>query len=399
MPGLSVADLVSAYADRFNPVVLASARAGEAVSSPLGAWLLLALAAPATSGARRRDLEAVLGTDAADAADRARRLLADPHPAIAAACAVWDRRLGAAFADWAATLPETVARGPIPDQRSADEWARSHTYGLVERFPLPLDAATPLVLASALATDVAWNAPLAVTTELGGPFGTAAHRALGFRDGIHLVADTEAAGPVAVAAPRSTSALEVLSVTAAPDVPAPDVDRAAHQVAALLRGDGREARLVAPESLTDGHAWTVVERYEPRIAASEPAIVWESLVPAWSMTGTHDLIGAPGLDVVAATLADFAAPQDRPVELAARQTATATYGRTGFRAAAVTAVGVRATSMRPQREVLVRRITLRFNRPHAVLACAARDAGPQAWRGVPVFSAWVAAPQEVPDAP
>jgi hypothetical protein len=45
-------------------------------------------------------------------------------------------------------------------------------------------------------------------------------------------------------------------------------------------------------------------------------------------------------------------------------------------------------------EVLVRRIELRFNRPHAVLACAARGDGPPAWRGVPVFSAWVTEPQE-----
>jgi hypothetical protein len=43
----------------------------------------------------------------------------------------------------------------------------------------------------------------------------------------------------------------------------------------------------------------------------------------------------------------------------------------------------------------VRRIELRFNRPYAVLACAAREEGPPAWRGVPVFSAWVTEPQEI----
>jgi hypothetical protein len=44
---------------------------------------------------------------------------------------------------------------------------------------------------------------------------------------------------------------------------------------------------------------------------------------------------------------------------------------------------------------LVRRIELRFNRPYAVLACAALSAGPPAWRGVPMFSAWVAEPDDV----
>ncbi|CDP87389.1 hypothetical protein BN975_03348 [Mycolicibacterium farcinogenes] len=45
-------------------------------------------------------------------------------------------------------------------------------------------------------------------------------------------------------------------------------------------------------------------------------------------------------------------------------------------------------------DVLVKRIEIRFNRPFAVLACADRYDGPAAWRGVPVFSAWVNEPQE-----
>ncbi len=43
-------------------------------------------------------------------------------------------------------------------------------------------------------------------------------------------------------------------------------------------------------------------------------------------------------------------------------------------------------------DVLVRRVEIRFDRPYAVLARCAMDDGPEAWRGVPVFSAWVAEP-------
>ena len=67
----------------------------------------------------------------------------------------------------------------------------------------------------------------------------------------------------------------------------------------------------------------------------------------------------------------------------------AAYTRTGFKAAAVTAVGMRAAGMAAFHDTLVRRVELRFDRPYAVLACAALHEGPEAWRGVPVFSAWV----------
>jgi hypothetical protein len=96
-------------------------------------------------------------------------------------------------------------------------------------------------------------------------------------------------------------------------------------------------------------------------------------------------------------LTRFARKEDLPVIFGAKQTATASYSKTGFKAAAVTAIAMVAGSMPPRlevHEVLVRRIELRFNRPYAVLACAAGDDGPAAWRGVPVFSAWITEPDE-----
>lgn len=216
MPGLSNPEIVSAYAARFNK----SALGDHAVASPLGLWLLLALVGPASSGASRCDLEVVLGTTVDDAAARAGALLRDPHPAVSALTAVWDRELGPDFENWVRTLPEVVERGPIPDQARADAWAQARTNGLITEFPLQLDELTRLVLASALAADIGWAQPLGTTTELGGPFGDRIGAALMFRDGIQLVVDTDAAGLVAVAAPPSSSALDVFSVIAAPEVAA-----------------------------------------------------------------------------------------------------------------------------------------------------------------------------------
>ena len=367
-------ELIAAYAGRLNPALLT----GQAVTSPLGVWLLLALVAPAAQGGRA-GLETALGATADDASARAAELLSDPHPAVSAAAAVWDRLLGPTFDDWARDLPAVVERGPVPSQADADAWASERTLGMIEEFPLEIDELTRLILASALATDISWVQPLEEADGL-----------LTFGDGIQLVAETEAAGLVAVAAPPSSSALDVFSVIAAPDVPAGRVDAAAHQVAAMLAGDEGSARRVPVEELTDGHAWSVTERRETRSGPSEQE-EWQTWLPAWSSKSDHDLRNAPGMAEVFETLSGFARPEDQPVSFEARQSAVAAYTRTGFKAAAVTAVGMRAAGMPDFHEVLVRRVELRFDRAYAVLACAALHEGPEAWHGLPVFSAWVEA--------
>lgn len=67
--------------------------------------------------------------------------------------------MSAALSDWVAMLPEAVATGPLPSQASADRWADAMTGGQIPVFPLQLDAATELVLANALATDIRWAEP------------------------------------------------------------------------------------------------------------------------------------------------------------------------------------------------------------------------------------------------
>jgi hypothetical protein len=84
------ATLIARYAERFNA---AFADGEHAVTSPLGAWLLLAFVAPAAEGgASRRRVEEVLGTSAEDAFARASDLLATPHPAVGLASGLWARR-------------------------------------------------------------------------------------------------------------------------------------------------------------------------------------------------------------------------------------------------------------------------------------------------------------------
>ena len=100
--------LVSSYARRFAAVH----RVGHSVSSPLGAWLVLALAAQAARGDVRADLEDLLGLDVPAAASALDKLLSDPPDVVHAALAAW----GFTDADWLRRLPSAVETGPVPTQ-------------------------------------------------------------------------------------------------------------------------------------------------------------------------------------------------------------------------------------------------------------------------------------------
>ena len=103
------------YARRFHQV----AGTGHHVASPLGAWLLLALAGPACAGDDLRELEEILGADADTAAAFAPDLLASPHPLVhpVARRSLFDLPLGEAPA-WA--IREESAQVTDPEDAAAE---------------------------------------------------------------------------------------------------------------------------------------------------------------------------------------------------------------------------------------------------------------------------------------
>ncbi len=139
------------------------------VASPLGAWLLLALCAPAGDGQDDIALNATLGCRPGAAAELAASLLADPHPLVPAAAAVWhQKQVSGTLARWLAGLPPQVQTGPLTTQAELDSWARRHTLGLIDRFPID-DPSVHLLVATVLATRVSWQRPfdLAPAAALG----------------------------------------------------------------------------------------------------------------------------------------------------------------------------------------------------------------------------------------
>ncbi len=402
---LTAADVavpLAGYARRFHAV----AGPRHQVGSPLGAWLLLALCAPAGDGETSRILNATLGTDPGAAGELASVLLASPHPVVPVGAAVWRRQDGAAseaLSRWLAGLPPEVAQGPLVSQAELDAWARRHTSGLIERFPLN-DPSIWLLIATVLATRVSWERPfdLAPGAALGpsSPWAATLSRVLRTPEGPghqQFVVATEAVGDVAVHTARARGGLLVTSVAAAPGVPAADVLDAAYDLApALATGGPVPRRSLFDLPLGDGPLWTISERTQSvRGAAAARQERCTAVLPAWSAHSQHNLTD-PRLGFAAA--AQALAPGN-PWQAA--QSAMARYGRVGFEAAAVSAVGV-AMAMMPARQALVRTAELRFGHPYAVVAVTVDPPGPRSqpagtpgpWHGLPVFSAWVAEPED-----
>jgi hypothetical protein len=377
-------EAVCCYAQRLHAAI------GEVhhIASPLGAWLVLALAGDAARGPEADRLRAVLGMPTADAALFARELLDNPHPAVAAAAAAWATAPAASSpaAEWLAGLPAEVARGPVPSQAEADAWAREHTYGLIDRFPIDMGGGWLCVLASALATRISWSPPFDTTGSevFRSPWRDRVRSVLRTPGRGHECAIARHPGVGDVAVHRAhAEGLTVTSVIAAPEVSAGDGLDAAHDIAR-----GRVDRYSLFDlALGDGSAWTVTES-----AGEDGAERVAAVLPAWSATSEHNL-NEPSLgfaDAAGVLGRLFDAPDWEAV-----QAATARYHRTGFEAAAVTAVASRM-SFRPPKRGLQRDALLRFDRPYAVVATAT-SREPSPWSGLPVFSAWVTEPDEAAD--
>jgi hypothetical protein len=398
-----ISTALAAFAGRFH----ALAGTDHHVASPLGGWLLLALSGRAAAGETRAEVSAALGVDVDTAAGVAAALLDDPHALVASAAAVWRRpELAQPLSGWLAGLPAAVRTGDLPSQPAADAWARDHTLGLIERFPLALTPDVLVVLATALATRVSWDVPFDLAPP--GALGTAsawpdrpALRTPEGRGHEQYIATTGRAGDVAVHTARAREertgagqdGLTVTSVIADPAVPPADVLAAAYE---LCTGRAAARRSLFDLPLGDTPLWTLREESVQTTARDGREERCTAVLPAWSATSEHDL-GDAALGLPAGARALAALLGTAGLNYVARQAAMARYSRYGFEAAAVSAMAV-LTSMPQYREGLLRVADLRFGHPYAVVAVASQrrpDGSRGPWQGIPVFSAWIT---EVEDA-
>lgn len=355
---------VRAYAARCRDVL----PEGFGVRSYAGLWLLLATLAPVTSGRERTELEEALGVPAEEAASLAAGLLAEQRDDLDAAVAGWLRP------DVTLTGSLPVHLDALPDQAGLDAWASTSTRGRVAAFPVALTPETVLLLASALVAETRWIEPLGVEDD----------RLLVDERGLLAVVDTEAAGLVAVAVPPGRGDLDVVSVIAEAELPTAWVWSAVDEVTGWLLDGTLLERRVPASGLGAGHAWDVRRVTVPRPAGTTTTEEWTATVPAWTQQSSTTLTRAPGVEAVTGsvlTMIDL-----EPKWATCVQEAMATYTATGFEAAAVTAIASMAGSAPLPTEMRkMHHVSLRFDRPHAVVTVARGGA----WEGVPLVHAWV----------
>ncbi len=397
---------------RYAGLLHAKAGDGHHVVSPLGAWTVVALCAPAAEGERDREaLSRVLGADPDAAFRLAASLLSDPHPLVAAAGGLWLRSgfETPRFKGWRESLPQAVTTGDLPSQADLDAWADDRTFGLIKRFPIEITPTVVCVLASALATRVSWEVPFDVVSaaELGegrwsarlrsalrAPRGDPRHR--------QFLAATERAGTVCVHLAQARGGLLVGSVIAADEDASPgDVLAVAEEiVTAEARERGSAPRLSLFDlPLGDGPLWSIGESPTTNVKAPSGRVeLVVSVLPAWDAETTVDLARDEALG-----FGDAARIVGSALELGrwwheARQASVDRYSAVGFEAAAVTGLAVAVSASAPG---IRRTATVRFAHPYAVVAAVFGDervperAGLRTpWHGLPVFSAWVADPSE-----
>jgi hypothetical protein len=206
-----------------------------------------------------------------------------------------------------------------------------------------------------------------------------------------FIAATPEAGDVIVQLAQARDGLLVVSVAAAADVPYGDVLAAAQRLgSAAVTGAAVAPRPLADLPLGETPRWRISEEAAGSGGTGDRIT---AVLPAWSARSELDLAG-PELGF--ATAAAALAAGD---EWTAAQSAMARYTRTGFEAAAVSAVAIAASARRPMAGR--RRVAeLRFGQPYAVAAVAVDldgDGQPGLWHGIPVFSAWVSDPQDAAD--
>lgn len=394
-------------------------RAGDThhSASPMGLWLLLAVASSVTppESEERSKVEKALGMPSEQAMcvveellglnDSASEAGVPTTDALKSAMALWLRGNSLTeLKNWAAnmqieiddapqaqdiyawrdSLPGIIEQGDIPTNEEADKWVEEKTDGLLKKLPIPLEKETFLVLLSAIATRTKWKDPFQEVKNnniLTGYFEDATKVLISDSSHDVYVEDTEF-GMMGVHVAHGTNGLDVYSVIADPKVNYLDVLRVAQEIASEDRGDNQGVPLHQLE-VEASDLYTV----EKAMSASGDHRI--AYLPSWktenSLTNLQ-WIPELGFGAIMQSIAKATGLSPDDASVMVQQDIVAEYTASGFDAAAVTMMTMRigAVSVPVLKEA--RKLEILFDHPYAVVAVV-RDRS--AWTGTPIFSSWV----------
>ena len=353
-------------------------RDSDSVLSGLGAWVVLAAALSGAAGKAQQELESALGVAKEEAAASVRDLLeyAGLSESVHLATGLWVRPDVSVRDEFVATLmPMTV--GALPEDRSVlDRWVNDETSGMLDRFPLDITPDTLIMLASALAVEADWVTPFTDN------FPHSVFRSGTDVDSAALLSDGSLTVSRAVCVSEGDFDVHLLA-GAEGDSPGPVLGLGI----AAISGD---ADIVVGSALRLGDAGGClrVEEVETDAGIDSGRRLDISLTP-FEISSEHNLVDHPqlfGLEfALDASYGHFPEISATPLAVnAAAQSGLAEFSHAGFRAAAVTGLGLElgfASPPRPTHKIEV--VTVDFNRPFGFLVTDRSS-------GLVSFAGWVA---------
>lgn len=350
---------------------------GNYVESGLGLWLLLALLAPLTETVEAREvLEETLGYPAKDLPLEAEALLASLPAAVAVAFRGWYEDRFLKVDKWVkgkAEISNHMMVKPAEPQANIDAWVKLETGGLIPELPIQVGPDLALLFVSILATKISWETPFhemnATRTEF-----PARNRFPGYSPENVLLDsnnclfwETPNDGMFAVHRSRSVNKVSVLSVISEyEDCPPAVLQRVAVDVTEALtlhEGAAQRGKFVPITELPYGGdgAWTVTDQRRFGATSSETSAAY---LPAWEIESKRNLLGNPTVAVMLNELASYLVEE---ADMVAVQACKASFTKTGFEAAAVTAFAVfRGASMASPG--MTRHADVYFAHPYAFVA-------------------------------
>lgn len=379
---------IAAYSQRFH-----ASLSGHHIASPLGAWLLTALASKGAKNGSEEytTLTQALGMKPEVAFARAKEILSNPREGIASAAAVWIKpaAINAAYKAWVQEMGDAVSSGEMPTQEEADAWTKEKTLDLISKFPGDVeDPLACLALVTALAVKGGWTSR---------EYDVVENETLSAWNVKKVLSKTEMPesnawihedndGTYGVHVNDTTNGLRVFSVIGAEGESQESVLAKAHKIALMER----PSRSSLFEMEIGQQDFFRVEEETRRLVRGSSKNFYNVALPAWKADNNHDLTQMCALEMgtTGRVLADMLALNDFSCD--AQQVATASYSATGFEAAAVTYMRVGLRSMPQYIDTKVRVCSIDYNRPYAVVAVVGGNRlKPTVWDGLPLFSAWV----------
>lgn len=370
------------------------------VFSALGAWVLTAVIAGGNPNGIPKEkiiqLENALGMSLHVAYETAVELIKEAPEVVKASLGAWLRpdyvEANNVAYKWLQNIQGTGvlhSQVGLPSQAELDDWADKATLGLIQEFPYTINSETLVLVATALASKVAWREPYSVENASDVMVSAWGQENVLFskkpetfllqlEDGIYAVHYKDS--------DKSSNGLRVLSVIGPKEAAPEEVIQVANMVASdfsyfyeeRIKAEDLPADTVLPDFVS-------IEDSVQRVINGNTDLKHRTYLPAWSGECVWDINDLGLVDSLYAI-----STVELPVE--AKQSIVASYNKNGFEAAVITYFAIAGTSLPKISEEKVRTLEVTFNHPYAVVAYVPSSAANEAhssWRNIPVYNAWV----------